>query len=297
MKLRLVLLSLMFLTLSAPAASDDLVVYFVDVEGGQATLFVTPSGQSILIDAGWPGQNDRDADRIVAAAKEAGVKQIDYFIATHYHTDHIGGVPALAAKIPIKNFVDHGETVEHSANSQALYDAYMKEVAKGNHIVVKPGDKLPIKGLTWTIVTAGGKVIEKPLSGGGKPNPFCADFKPRQVAETEDGQSVGSMIQFGRFRAVDLGDFTWNKEFELMCPNNRLGQVDLYIASVHGSDASNSPALVHALHPKVAILDNGARKGASPAAWDIIRRSPASATSGNCISRRPAARSITRRKV
>lgn len=259
---------------SLDAAAGDLTAWFIDVEGGQSTLFLTPAGQSVLIDTGFPGYNGRDADRIVAAAKDAGVKQIDYLIVTHFHVDHVGGVPALAERLPIRNFVDHGDTVEHTPNGQKLYDDYRKVTAKGNHIVVKPGDKLPIQGLDWTIVSAAGKVIDKPLPGAGKPNPFCDAFKPKDADPTENAQSTGSVIGFGRFRAVDLGDLTWNKEAELMCPNNKIGQVDLYIVSHHGLDISGSPALVHALHPKVAIMNNGERKGGTVEAWDTIHRSP-----------------------
>src|SRR5579863_1536675 len=147
MNLRRATALLLWLTLPAAfvaAATNDLTVYFIDVEGGQSTLFVTPAGQSVLIDTGFPGNNGRDADRIAAAAKQAGISQIDYLLITHYHGDHVGGVPAIAARLPIKNFVDHGDTVEKTPAGQKLYDDYMKEVAKGHHIVVKPGDKLPL---------------------------------------------------------------------------------------------------------------------------------------------------------
>lgn len=259
---------------SLHGASKDLNVWFIDVEGGQSTLFLTPSGQSVLIDTGFPGNNGRDADRIAAAARDAGVRQIDYLLITHYHADHVGGVPALAARLPIRNFIDHGDTVEHTAAGQKFYDDYMKEAAKGNHMVVKPGDKLPIQGLDWTIVSAAGKVLQKPLPGAGKPNPFCESYKPKDTDPTENAQSTGSRIVFGKFRVVDLGDLTWNKEHDLMCPENRLGQADVYIVSHHGMDISGSPVLVHALHPKVAIMDNGERKGGTIEAWDTIHASP-----------------------
>jgi competence protein ComEC len=256
------------------AATKDMTAYFIDVEGGQSTLFVTPAGESILIDTGWAGFNGRDADRIAAAAKDAGVRQIDYLIITHFHGDHVGGVPALAARLPIKNFVDHGETVEHTAAAQKLYDDYLKEVGKGNHLVVKPGDKLPVKGLDWTIVSAAGNLIDKPLSGAGKPNPSCADFQPKDVDATENARSVGSLIGFGKFRAADLGDLTWNKEHDLMCPNNKLGQVDVLVVSHHGNNLSSSPVLVHALHPKVAIMNNGEKKGGAVVSLNTIHASP-----------------------
>ena len=259
---------------SAFATSNNLIAYFIDVEGGQATLFVTPSGQSVLIDTGWAGFNGRDAERIAKAAKEAGVTKIDYLLITHFHLDHVGGVPALAAKLPIANFVDHGETVEHDANGQALFDAYQKEVAKGKHVVVKPGDRLPLNGLEWTIVSAGGKVIDKPLSGAGKPNPDCANFTKRDIKDDENGQSTGSFIHFGSFRIVDLGDLLWNKEEGLMCPVRKVPDVDVYVTSHHGMNMSGSPSLVHGLHAKAAIMDNGARKGGTVEAWDTMHGTP-----------------------
>jgi beta-lactamase superfamily II metal-dependent hydrolase len=261
---------------SAPlfAASNDLTAYFIDVEGGQATLFVTPAGQSVLVDTGWAGFNGRDADRIAAVAKQVGVSQIDYLLITHFHLDHVGGVPALAAKLPIRNFVDHGETVEHDAAGQRLFDAYQKEIAKGNHIIVKPGDKLPLKGVQWTIVTAGGKTIEKPLPGAAKVNADCATFQKRDIEDNENGQSVGSFIQFGNFKTVDLGDLLWNKEQDLMCPAPKIPNVDLYITSHHGMDMSGSPSLIHGLHAKAAIMDNGSRKGGTAEAWDTMRKTP-----------------------
>ena len=257
-----------------PGAAKDLTAYFIDVEGGQATLFVTEAGQTVLIDTGWPGFNGRDADRIAAAAKDGGVRQIDYLIVTHFHADHVGGVPALTARLPVRNFVDHGETVEHTGPAQKLYDDYQKESAKGNRIVVKPGDKLPVKGLDWTIVSAAGNVIGKPLPGAGKANAFCTDFKPQETDATENARSVGSVIGFGRFRLADLGDLTWNKEHDLMCPDNRIGQVDVLVVSHHGNNLSSSPVLVHALHPKAAIMNNGEKKGGAVVTLNTIHASP-----------------------
>ena len=273
MKLHLALAGL-FCASFTYAASNDLTAYFIDVEGGQATLFVAPSGQSVLVDTGWAGFEGRDADRIAKAAQDASVKQIDYLLITHFHADHVGGVPALAAKLPIKNFVDHGESVEVSTpQGKKLYDAYMAEVTKGNHIVVKPGDKLPIKGVTWEIVSAAGQVIDKPIPGGGQQNPECSSFQRRDnrnIEHDENAMSTGSFIQFGRFRTVDLGDLLWNKEEALFCPVNKIGPVDVYIVSHHGMNMSGSPQMVHALHPKVAIMDNGEKKGGTVEAWSTI---------------------------
>ncbi len=263
--------------LAAPllAQSKNLLIYFIDVEGGQSTLFVSPSGESVLVDTGWPG--DRDAARIVAAASDAGVKQIDHLLITHFHTDHVGGVPALTAKIPIRNFYDHGETVEHSpasVNDQKLWDDYEKVARGAHHTIVTPGFKLPVKGLDWTIVSAAGKIIDHALPGAGQPNSSCADFKPEDVDKSENAQSAGSIIQFGKMRIADLGDLTWNKEAELVCPLNKVGKVDLFVVSHHGLAISNSPTLLHALQPRVAIMDNGATKGDTVEAWTRIHGSP-----------------------
>jgi beta-lactamase superfamily II metal-dependent hydrolase len=255
-------------------AAKTLEMYFIDVEGGQATLIVAPSGESMLVDTGWPGHEGRDANRIAAAAKKAGVKRIDYLVITHFHTDHVGGVSQLAAKLPIRNFVDHGESVETDKPGKSLVAAYAAQRDKGNHIQVKPGDKIPIKGLDVEVVTAGGNVLKTPLEGAGQPNEFCAATKLRDKDDSENAQSVGTLIKFGSFRAIDLGDLTWNKEYELVCPNNNVGNVDLYVSTHHGSELSGPPAIVDALHPLVAIMNNGARKGGSAEAWQTIRKSP-----------------------
>jgi competence protein ComEC len=257
-------------------AAKMLEIYFVDVEGGQATLVVAPSKQSLLVDAGWAGFNTRDATRIAAAAKRAGVKQIDYLVVTHYHADHVGGVPQLVAKLPVRNFVDHGESVEHDGDAIRLYKAYLKarDSGSGQHLEVKPGDKIPVKDLDVTVLASGGSENSAPLEGAGLPNPACAAVKPMEADLSENARSVGILIQYGSFRAIDLGDLTWNKENELVCPNNKIGTVDLYLTTHHGMNISNSPAIVEALHPRAAIMNNGARKGGSPEAWDAVHNSP-----------------------
>ena len=265
--------TLFFATLLS-AAPKPLQIYFIDVEGGQSTLFVTPGGQSLLIDTGWPGNAFRDANRIVAACKMAKVKKIDYLLITHFHIDHVGGVPQLVQKMPVGTFIDHGPTRETNKSSTVPYDDYIKAVGSSNHITVKPGDHLPIKGLETTVVSADGNVLSEALPGAGQPNPNCSGVQPKKPDPSENARSVGLVMKFGNVRIVDLGDLTWNKELELMCPNNKLGTADLLVVSHHGMAISNSPALVHALHPVVAIFDNGAKKGAAPAAWDVVKSSP-----------------------
>jgi len=255
-------------------AAKNLEVYFIDVEGGQATLVVPPGGESMLIDTGWAGFNHRDAERIAAAAKAAGVKKIDYLLITHYHADHVGGVPQLAEKLPIKNFVDHGDQTETGKQAEILYSAYKAQRDKGNHIVVKPGDTIPVKGLDVKVLSAAGEVIAKPLPGAGKPNPECGSFQRHADATDENPKSVGVLMTFGSFRMVDMGDLTWNKEYDLVCPENKIGPVDVYVVSHHGMNMSGSPQWVHALAPKVAIMDNGAKKGGSPEVWQTIHDTP-----------------------
>ena len=259
--------------LSAPAPKS-LQIYFIDVEGGQATLVVSPSGQSLLIDTGWPGYEGRDADRIMAAAHQAGITQLDYVLITHYHRDHVGGVPQLVDGMKVGTFVDHGPNLEDSEVTRTDYAAYEKAIAGHAHVVVKPGWGLPIKGLEVQVLSAAGDHITKPLPGAGEANPYCKAEPAEAEDATENARSVGVLITFGHFRFLDLGDLTKKKEMELACPNNLLGTVDLFLVTHHGADLSNPKPLVWVLHPRVAIFDNGPRKGASPAAWQIVHDSP-----------------------
>ena len=252
-------------------------VYFIDVEGGQSTLFVSPSGQSLLIDTGWPGA--RDADRIVGVAKQAGITQIDYLVLTHYHGDHAGGVVDLASRIPIKTFVDHGPNVEEALGTPKNYAAYLPVREKGQHILVKPGDQLPVKGVAFQVVSAAAQTITSPLSGGGTPNPLCGDFQAKDEEKDpliggENKQSVGMVISLGKFRMVDFGDLTWNKEHDLACPKNLIGTIDVYVVSHHGQDISSLPILVKAMRPSVAVMDNGAKKGGAVATFETLKSSP-----------------------
>ena len=274
--------SLLIVTAPSPAqtstnSAGKLRVYFIDVEGGQSTLFVTPDGKSLLIDAGWPGNEGRDADRIVAAAKAAGVNKLDYVLITHFHTDHVGGVPQLVAKIPVGVFIDHGPNreMDHGITEQG-FALYEKALAGGKYkrIIPKPGDVLPIPGIKATVISADGNLLRSPLAGGGESNPFCKDSEVRPADQTENARSVGLRIAFGKLRLLDLGDLTWDKEMQLMCPLNRLGRVDVYIVSHHGWYQSSSPALVDAIHARVAIMDNGEKKGGSTPTLVTIGKAP-----------------------
>jgi competence protein ComEC len=255
-------------------AAKNLEIYFIDVEGGQATLMVSPGGESMLVDTGWGGFNRRDAERIAAAAKKAGVKRIDYLVITHFHADHVGGVAQLAEKLPIRNFVDHGTSVETGKPGEILFNAYVAQRDKGKHITVKPGDTIPVKDLDVRVVSAAGETLASALPGAGKPNPECATFKRLDVDKSENAQSVGFIVQFGAFRLADLGDLTSNKEYELVCPNNKLGTVDAFIVSHHGTNTSNSPQLVRALAPRAAVMENGAKKGGTVEVWQTLHDAP-----------------------
>jgi competence protein ComEC len=274
MRVLAVAVSAFLLSSSVPAAESSLRIFFIDVEGGQATLFAPAHGQSLLIDTGWGYNAFRDADRIVAAMKHAKIKKIDYVLITHYHSDHVGGGPQLVQKTQVGAFIDHGPNREQSKGSSTLYSEYQAAIAGAEHIVAKPGDHLPIKGIDVTVVSADGNTISSPLAGGGQSNPACQATPKRQDDPSENARSLGSVIQFGRLRIVDLGDLTWNKELELVCPANKLGKADLLVVSHHGADESNSPALVHGIAPRVAIVDNGSKKGGAASALDVIKSSP-----------------------
>lgn len=255
-------------------AGKELNIYFVDVEGGQATVIVSPSGESMLVDTGWLGYGGRDPQRIAEVAKHAKLKKIDYVLITHFHLDHVGGAFGVTERIPVGTFVDHGPNVETGRQASQLDEDYKRALANSKHLVVKPGDTVPLKGVDIKIVTANGEHISDPLPGAGQPNGFCAAAVKKDPDPSENARSTGFVLTYNSFRFVDLGDLTWNKELELACPRNLIGRVDVYLTTHHGLDQSNATALVHALHPTAAIMNNGAKKGGSPAAWNAIHSSP-----------------------
>ena len=260
------------------ADKGDFQIYFVDVEGGQATLFVTPDKHSLLIDTGWPGNDGRDADRIMAAAKLAGIHRIDYVLLTHYHDDHAGGVPQLVDRIPVGTFLDHGENIDVKPGSPTIkiWDAYQKVLATGKYkrISAKPGDVFGIGSMKATVISSDGNVIQNDLPGGGEKNQYCDIVENKPNDRSENSHSLGVLLTFGKLKILDLGDLTWEKEHMFMCPINRIGNVDLLVVSHHGFRPSSSHALVDGIHPRVAIMDNAAAKGGNIPVLDTIRKTP-----------------------
>jgi beta-lactamase superfamily II metal-dependent hydrolase len=275
-----VVLAAPWLVAQPKTSPKPLEIYVVDTEGGKADLWVTPTGETLLIDAGNPG--GRDTDRIQEVMAAAGVTKIDYLLLTHYHVDHVGGVQELVKRLPpIAHFLDHGPTVEDGAEGhqreqvQGFQAAYAEIYGKAQHTILKAGDKIPIPGLDWRIAISAGKGIKTPLPGAGKPNPECAQAQRQPEArDPENAQSVGSVITYGAFRALDFGDLTRDAEFDLMCPNNPIGTVDLFFPANHGSNNSNAPFLVHAIQPRVAVVQNGTGKGASVDMFQALRSTP-----------------------
>ncbi len=259
------------MTAATLSAQKMLDIYWIDTEGGAATLIVTPSGESLLADTGNPGA--RDAQRIFdVATKQAHLKKIDHVLITHFHSDHVGGTPALAKLIPIGEFIDHGDSMEMQNPADAQrFEAY-KAVAEGHRQSLKVGGKLTLGGVTFDVVSSNGDVLSK----GGKANSLCAGTSKKDPDPSENARSLGFKMTYGKFTFLDLGDLTWNKELQLSCPNNTVGQVTMFQATHHGfyGDNSGAPAHVWALHPQVIVVNNGPRKGLGANAWETIAKTP-----------------------
>lgn len=275
-------------------AAKTLDIYFIDVEGGQATLVVTPSGESLLIDTGFPSDDAliapafgakpgasadaRDPKRILAAAQDAGIKQIDYLMLTHYHADHAGGAVELARMIPIKAFVDHGAPAagadEGVPGTQKIYEGYAALRAKGKYILAKPAERLDLKGVDATFVSSDGAVLTKPLPGAGQPNPACGTGGVPAQERIENPQSVGMRLQYGAFRFLDVGDLSGDPLYALACPNGLIGLADVYLIAHHGGADGADPSMYAALQPLVAMFNNGPRKGAQPKALAQVKATP-----------------------
>jgi len=261
------------------AARSTLDIYFIDVEGGQSTLFVTPAGESLLVDTGFPGDGTfnsspgdparaRDAQRILAAARDAGVTRIDYLLITHFHADHDGAVVELAQLLPIRTFVDHRTVLpiaeDNVKGTLAAFDRYAAVRAKRRHLAPAPGARLPLKGVEAIVVSAAGSTIAKPLAGAGARTPGCAPTAPPPEEPNENPRSTGFQLRFGRFRVLDVGDLSGPPLFALACPTSLVGPLDVYLVAHHGGIDAADPTTFAAFRPRLAVLNNGATKGGAP---------------------------------
>lgn len=273
---RLMLAVSIFLGLITGALGQDLKIYFIDVDGGQATLFVSDKGETLVVDAGWAGHENRDARKIAAAVKDAGASRIDWMLTTHYHADHVGGVPQLAGVLPIRTFLDHGESSENSPNAVKAYEGYLAVREKGAHKVLKAGDQFAFGSGAVHVLSARKELIAKPLKapGAGTKPSGCAAAETRKGDGSENEMSIGFVLDFGRFRALDLGDLLWNEEGALVCPVNKIGDIDVYLTTHHGSKPSGNPGMVNAIRPRVAIMNGGAKKGGDPGHWNTVKAVP-----------------------
>jgi len=286
--------------LAAPALAADgtLKVVTIDVEGGGGTLFVTPEGKSLLIDTGWPGNYgllpspdgaQNSADRIAAVARKLGLSKIDYLIITHYHMDHVGGVVELAKRIPIDTFIDHGSNAEHlppgvkddpqlpGGAPDILYPKYLEVIKGHHHIVAKPGMVIPMGSMTDTIVSSDGVTLSRPLPGAGQPIAACDSALSKSTKADggeENTRSVASLLTFGKVRIAAFGDLSWKKERELSCPVGKLGHVNLLVVTQHGSNISSNPASIADMHPDVALMGSGGKKGGDQEAINTVKASP-----------------------
>lgn len=242
----------------------ELSIYFVDVEGGQSTVVRFPNGSVMLVDAGIAGE--RDAGRIADVLRErARADRIDYLLTTHYDADHVGGVPALAALFPVGTFLDHGDS--------AAPPDYLALVRAAERRVIVPGDRLDVGAVRLDFVSSAGKLLTAALPGAGQANRFCDAAEVRPGMD-ENGNSVGFVLHYGRFDFVDLADLLWHLEHQLACPENLLGEVDLYLTTHHGLERSGAPQLVRALNPLAAVMNNGARKGGGGRTWNTLSAAP-----------------------
>jgi beta-lactamase superfamily II metal-dependent hydrolase len=217
----------------------------------------------------------RDANRILQAARAAQVTQIDYLLITHFHPDHVGGVPELARLMPIRNFIDHGGLTRQGSGSSTMRDAFNAYVAvrnKGHHIEPGPGDRLPLKNIEAIVVSSGTATLSHALPGAGQVNGTCGPAAIPPADSEENPRSTGIVVGFGKFRFLDVGDLSGQPLFSLACPRSLIGPVDVYLVAHHGGEDIADPATLAAFEPRIAVMNNGLSKGGSLRTYELLHR-------------------------
>jgi beta-lactamase superfamily II metal-dependent hydrolase len=283
----LVTVSAGLLAAAAPASAEPrpaLQIYFIDVEGGQSTLLVTPEHHSLLIDTGWAGDGSgfrpgdphraRDANRIVAAARDAGIAQIDYLLITHFHVDHDGAVTELSQLMPIQTFIDHSapsaEADRASPGTKQAYEAYLTVRSGGAHLEPPPGERLPLEDVEAIVVSSAGATLKGPLANAGATNATCPERATSPRDPYENPRSTAVVVRYGEFRFLDVGDLTGQPLFDLVCPKDLLGRVDAYLVAHHGGPDASVPETFATLKPRVAIMNNGRAKGGARTTYQAL---------------------------